>query len=563
MFLFRAWRKIKILTRFNTILLAFFAAGFSGWIADLKLKCHLPLSHQLANDDSQATSQLPHKFRGVLIKLGPVFVKFGQILSTRTDILPKEYIEELEKLQAKVPPFSFHLAKNSIEKSFHKKLEEIFAEFEPKPFASASLGQVYKAKLKTGEVVAVKVQRPGAKEQIKLDTEVLIMVAHWVDRHFEQARGLNLIGLVKEFRRWTLNELDYRKEATNCEIFSNFFKEDPNVFGPKVFWDYTSDNVLTLELVQGISLGDLVAGHKIIKHNNKQLAHVIADSFVRQFFEYGFFHADPHPGNIFVLKNGHVTFLDFGMVGFLDERLTSLASTMFVALMQKDIETLVNLLIKLEENYDDKANKRPVNAAGLRKELNQLVLQWPESGQAGKFTNLLASILDTAVKNGINVPTDLSMLAKSIITLDVVVKQLDPEFQMEKWERPMVEKILTKKLEGKNLKSAAKISAITLEELIKKLPESTAAVVERLEQGRFGMEVSGQQLVEYEKLLNANSKINTYGMLLAAVLIASALIYQVKGQPELFGLSVAQIALYGSLALIVIFLLQNINHKHN
>lgn len=559
MFLFRAWRKIKILTRFNLILLAFFSAGFSGWISYLKLQSCLPFTHQIASGGKNKSGELPRKLREVFIKLGPVFVKFGQILSTRNDILPPEYIRELEKLQTKVPPFSFSIAKKTIERALGKKLEDLFDGFQTEPFASASLGQVYEARLKSGQPVAVKVQRPGAKKQIMLDTEVLIMAAGWADKHIELARNLNLTGLVREFRRWTLNELDYRKEATNCEIFSNFFKDDSDIFGPKVYWDYTADCVLTLELIQGVSLGDLISGNQKQHQNKKRLAHIIADSFVRQFFEYGFFHADPHPGNIFILKNGHVTFLDFGMVGFLDERLTGLASTMFVALLQKDIETLVSLLIKLEENYDETTGRRPVNAAGLRKELNQLVLQWPESGQAGKFTNLLAAILDTAVKNGINVPTDLSMLAKSIITLDVVVKQLDQNFQMEKWEEPMVTKIINKKLEGKNIKSAIKTSAFVLEDLLKRLPESTASVVERLQQGRFGMEISGAQLLEYEKLINANSKINTYGLLLAAVIVASALIYQAKGQPELFGLSVAQIALYGSLLLIVKFLFQNIN----
>lgn len=561
MVIFRVWRKIQILTRFNLILWAFFGAGFSALITKAKLKNHLLFCHRLSVTEDEQQAELPKKLHKLLIKLGPVFVKFGQILSTRTDILPKEYIFELEKLQTKVPPFSYAEAKKTIEKTLKKPLAELFDDFETIPFASASLGQVYKAKLKTGEIVAVKIQRPGSKHTIQLDTEVLMMVAQWADKHFEEASGLNLTGLVREFRRWTINELDYRKEATNCEIFSNFFKEDPRVFGPKVFWNYSGENVLTLEYINGISLGEIISGREKIKYDQKKLAHIIADSFVRQFFEYGFFHADPHPGNIFVLPNGHVTFLDFGMVGFLDERLTNLASTMFVALMQKDIETLVSLLMKLEENYDDRSQKRPVNANGLRKQLNQLVLQWPDSGQAGKFTKLLAQILDTAVQNGIEVPTDLSMLGKSIVTLDIVVKQLDPNFQMEKWEEPMVEKIINRKLAGKNFMSAAKISAFVVEDLIKKLPESTAAVVQRLEQGRFGMEMSGQQLMEYEKLLNANSKINAYGTLLAAILIASALIYQVKGQPEFFGLSVAQIAMYGSLILIILFLLTNQNKK--
>src|ERR1051326_5211738 len=292
MFFLRFWRKLKILRRLNQILLAFFSAGFSVALWKMGLKRHLPATHQLKAP--KPNNELPKKLREVFIKLGPVFVKFGQILSTRSDVLPKEYIEELEKLQAKVPPFDFHAAQATIEKTLGKPLAKIFSQFDPTPFASASLGQVYKAKLFSGEIVAVKVQRPGAKEQIQLDTEILLMVANWIDKHVPETAGLNLIGLVQEFRRWTLNELDYRKEATNCEVFAGFFKEDAHIRSPKVFWDYSSDSVLTLEFVHGVSLGELVSGRKHMQVDRKKLAHYIADAFVRQFFEFGYFHADPH-----------------------------------------------------------------------------------------------------------------------------------------------------------------------------------------------------------------------------------------------------------------------------
>lgn len=568
MFIFRLWQKFKILKRFNRIILTFFGAGFSFFIYRAGLKRSLPVTHQLKNSLNEKGSDLPKKFREVLEKLGPVFVKFGQILSTRSDILPREYITELSKLQATVPPFAFEEAKITIENELGKPLPGIFEDFSALPFASASLGQVYKAKLFSGETVAVKVQRPKAKEQIKLDTAVLLMIAHWLDKNVPEAKGYNVTGLVQEFRRWTLNELDYRKEATNCEIFSNFFKHDPHIYGPQVYWQYSSASVLTLEFVEGVSLGNLISGRKTVDQDRKKIAHLIADSFVRQFFEYGYFHADPHPGNIFILKNHKILFLDFGMVGFLDEKLAGLASSMFLALIQRDIESLVSLLLQVEENYDENIdfqnNHSNARTNALRKDLNQLILQWPTSGAASNYTLLLTEMLNTAVKNGISVPTDLAMLSKAIVTLDVVVKELDPEFDIAKWEQPMVEKILTKKLDVKHLPSKVKTSVLVLEDILKKLPESTATIVGNLEKGRYGSEFSPNQLLEYERMINANSKFNTYGILLAAGLVASALIYQVKGQAEIFGLSTAQIALYGSLILIIIFFISNINkEKHS
>lgn len=562
MFIFRFIQKLRVINRFNKILLVFFRAGFSLFIYKLGLGHHVHPIYRLKNQPETQESQLPRKLREVLISLGPVFVKFGQILSTRSDILPQEYTTELSKLQATVPPFSYKEAQKIIEKNLGKPVEKIFKKFPKTSFAAASLGQVYKAQLHSGEIVAVKVQRPNAKQQIKLDTEVLLMLAHLIDKHVPDAKGYNLISVVQEFRRWTLNELDYRKEATNCEIFSEFFKNDPNVYGPKVYWEYSAESVLTLEYVDGFSLGDIIKGKKKIKVNKKELAHHIADSFIRQFFEYGYFHADPHPGNLFLIKNNHLMYLDFGMVGFLDNTLTGLGSAMFLALIQKDVENIVSILLKIEANYDEKADQKDmrdiVRVNNLRKELSVLILQWSSGSQAGQFTKLFSDMLRIGVKNGVGIPTDLVMLGKSITTLDVVVKELDKDFNMQEWEQPMVEKIMQKKLAGKNLSSQLQSKGLIVEDLIKRLPASTATVIDNLERGHFGMEINPQQLVGYERLLNANSRVNSYGTLLASVLIASALIYQVKGQPEFLGLSIAQIAFYGSLALVVLYFISNL-----
>lgn len=556
MFLFNLIQKFKVIKRFNYILIVFLGAGFGAGLKHIGFSRHIsPLRKFRAKNAVE--SELPIKMRLAFERLGPVFVKFGQILSTRSDLLPKNFTEELEKLQAKVPPFGFEDAKRTIEENFQKPLHQIFKKFEAAPFASASLGQVYRAELAGGEKVAVKVQRPKAKEQIKLDTQVLLMLAHLLDKHAPEAKKYNFISIVQEFRRWTLNELDYRKEAANCEIFSSFFKDDEHIYGPRVFWEYSSESVLTLEYIDGQPLKAVVENTAPGKYNKKLIAHRIADSFVKQFFEYGYFHADPHPGNIFILPGNKIMFLDFGMVGFLDDQLTNLGASLFMSLLQKDIENLVALLLKMETFYDENTDRKDVRDVvkvnNLRKELNELVLQWSAAGQAGQFTKLFSELLRTAVRNGINVPTNFTMLGKAVITLDVVVKQLDPEFEMTRWEQPMVEQILSRKLAGKRLKSRAQNIALTMEELLKKLPDSTATIVDNLEKGRFGMEINTDQLLQYEKLLNANSKMNNYSLLLGALLVAAALIYQAKGQPEIFNFSVPQIALYGSLILVVLY----------
>ncbi|MDE2311569.1 MAG: AarF/ABC1/UbiB kinase family protein [Patescibacteria group bacterium] len=561
MFLYRWYQKFKVIRRFNYILLVLFRAGFSAFVYQAGLKRHIPLSQRLDQKKVRVDdSVLPQRLRLTLQRLGPVFVKFGQILSTRTDLLPKAYIEELAKLQSQVEPFSYREAEKIVQKNLGRPVAQVFKSFDREPFASASLGQVYKAQLKGGETVAVKVQRPRAKQQIRLDSEVLLMLAHFVERHVPGAKDYSLVNIVREFQRWTVNELDYRKEATNCEIFANFFKDDPWIYTPKVYWDYSGDSVLCLEYVQGAGLGDVLAGRGQRGVNKKLVAHRLADSFIRQYFDFGYFHADPHPGNIFILPGNKLLFLDFGMIGLLDSQLTALASAAFLALLQRDVEKIVAILLQVEENYDERAQGKDVreliNVNGLRKEVSLVVLEWASTGKAGEFTRLFYQVVDAAIRNGIGVPVDLTLFSKSIMTLDAVAHDLDPKLKIEEWERPLVEKIILDRFRAEKIKDRTQTAALAAEELLKKLPDSTANIISNLERGRFGMELNAEQLLQYERLLNANSRFSTYGTFLAALLIAVALIYQSGTHPLQWKVAIPGWGLYLGLLLIVLFLLR-------
>lgn len=411
----------------------------------------------------------------------------------------------------------------------------------------------------------MKVQRPKVKDQIQLDTEVLLMLAHFAEKYIPAAKDYSPLEIVQEFRRWTLNEIDYRKEAANCEVFRTFFKNDVHIYGPKVFWDYSTDSVLTLEYIEGESLGKIMSGMTSEKVDKKLVAHRIGESFIRQYFEYGYFHADPHPGNLFVVKNNNLVFLDFGMVGYLDQRLTSLASGMFLALIQRDAENLVTLALQIEESYDERAENEDVQQIvkvnALRKELNELLVQWPSSDEAGRFTRLFFDVVNAAIKNGFAVPVDLIMLSKSVMTLDIVMKELDPSINLEQWEGAMVQKILKEKFKTKRVKSQIQNTSIILDDLLKTLPESTARIINNLEKAKFGKGTELKDLLEYEQLLNASHRMNNYAILIAALIIGSTLIYQVRDQPKIMGLTLSHFGLYTGLILLVLFLITNFLRK--
>jgi ubiquinone biosynthesis protein len=304
-----------------------------------------------------------------------------------------------------------------------------------------------------------------------------------------------------------------------------------------------------------VQLGDIVAKRTRKKFNSKIIAHRLADSFIRQYFDYGFFHADPHPGNIMVLKDNKLMFLDFGMVGYLDGQLTALAAGAFLAILQRDVEKIVSILVQVAQNYDERAQSRDVrdfvNINGMRKQINQIVLQWASVGKAGQFTRLFKDIVDSAIMNGVAVPVDLTLFSKSILTLDAVAHDLDPDLKIEEWEKPLVDKIVLGKFKAEAIKERAQNAALSFNELLAKLPDSTAAVINNLERGRFGMELNTDQLLQYEKLLNANSNFSTYGTFLAALVIALALVYQSGTHPIFWKFTLPGWGLYAGIGIIV------------
>ncbi|MEI6494929.1 MAG: AarF/ABC1/UbiB kinase family protein, partial [bacterium] len=380
-----------------------------------------------------------------------------------------------------------------------------------------------RAQLKTGELVAVKVQRPDLRRQIELDTAVLIVLAGLADRYLTAWRDYNLKSIIEEFRRWTLNEIDYRKEASNCEVFYNLFAKDKFIFSPKVYWDYTTTEILTLEYVDGYCLRDIIDDNlepEILKHiDKKKLAHHFGDAFIKQYFEFGFFHADPHPGNIYVVGNNKLKFLDFGMVGVLDSRLTSIAAGIFLSLLQKNSENIVHYMMELENDYNDGNDwEGKVKTGNLRREINSLVLQWSNSGRAGQFTKLYYNLVNTAVKNGVSVPVDLIMLTKSILTIDVIVEKLDNKFRLEDWEGQMVKQILDNKIKSWD-RSRLQNLLVFADNFIKDMPEAIPKIVKQLE--GLGKKNDDSGITKYAEALYWHARINSYGL----VVLAGVIIY--------------------------------------
>jgi len=282
----------------------------------------------------------PGRIRLVLEELGPSFIKLGQLMSTRADIFPSDYIEEFKKLQDQVPPTPFTKIRRVLESELKRPLDRIFDEFDSEPVAAASVGQVHVAKLFSGEKVAVKVIRPGIDKKIREDIRLMYFLANKIEKTFEVGRILGVVNLVKEFERVIFRELDMLIEAGSIEKFAFNFKDVEEIYIPKVYWDYTTKSVLVMEHIDGIKM-DQVEAIRALGIDPKEIALIGLRSFSRQLMQYGFFHADPHPANTLVMSDGRVSLVDFGITGYLDDEMMRQIANLFLGYAEHDYDMVM------------------------------------------------------------------------------------------------------------------------------------------------------------------------------------------------------------------------------
>ncbi|MEJ2254932.1 MAG: AarF/ABC1/UbiB kinase family protein [Nitrospirota bacterium] len=376
----------------------------------------------------------PFIVRETIEKLGPTFVKFGQFLSIRPDLVPPEFCEELRKLQDEVPPFSFEFARAEIEKELGHAYTEIFSEFNKAPVASASVSQVHRARLKTGEEVAVKVQRPGVREKMETDILIMLSLAALMERFIPSVRTNRPRMLVKEFSRWTDRELDFSKEGKNAIQFSYCFKDYPRIKFPKVFLRYTTEKVLVMEFIKGVNILEVPREEA----ERKAIAHLVADSMLKQIFVDGFFHGDPHPGNLFLVEGNTVAYLDFGIVGYLTRELREWSFDILYGIAERDVNRIIDSFLELCN-----VNVEEVDVPSYRREINEVLSEVYVCEIAGiPFTCTLERFLNTSLGFGIDVPRDFVIMSKALATLEGTCMSLAPEIRIAEYLEPFVEKYI-------------------------------------------------------------------------------------------------------------------------
>lgn len=472
---------------------------------------------------------LPVRFRRVLEELGPTFIKFGQVLSTRPDILPIDLCCELEALQDNVPSFDLAAAARQIENELKSPLNRIFEDFSQEPVAAASLAQVHTARLKGGEKVIVKVQRPEIEKTIQTDLEILRELAQLAEKHIEEIRPYEPVTMVEEFRQAILRELDFEREARNIARFQQQFKDDKTVYIPRYYPEFTSRRVLTMERVEGIKVSSL---DRILqaKMSPAKIAENGARAFLKQIFEYGFFHADPHPGNIMVLPDHRIAFIDFGMVGRLHPDTRSLLSDILIGLAGHDVDKIIDRLRGMGV-VDDPADLRKFEL-DIEELLDRYYVTTLFEFKLGAF---LTDIFRIVSAHRVRLPSELYLLSKAMVTLEGVAERLDPKFDMVRLTRPFARRLIrNRRSPGRMARDIMHFSEL-LYDSIRTFPRDLKTIFDKLKKGTLKVEFEHRGLENLIAGLDKLSNRIAFSVIIAAIIIGSSLIMQTDQGPHLFG----------------------------
>ena len=473
----------------------------------------------------------PVRARKVLEELGPTFIKLGQILSTRPDLIPLEFCKEFEKLQDKAPAIEYEKVKAQIENEIKQPIDKIFNNFSSQPVAAASLAEVHLAELKTGEKVVVKVQRPDIRRMITADLEILYGLAKLAEKHIKESRVYDPVGVVEEFKKTILKEIDFNVEANNIERFRRNFKDDDIVYVPEVFRDLSTAKILTIERIEGIKVSDI---EKIEESglDRKQIAINGANAVLKQIFIHGFFHADPHPGNIFVLDNNRIAFVDYGMVGRLDEETKVQFASILTAVVERDVSGVIESLIATGVVEEADVKRLSLDLEELMDRYYGIPLKELEMGQ------FLMDAINVVSQNKIKIPPSLFLLSKALITIEGVGRKLDPEFNVAIHIKPFVGKLVREKYSPKRIAKELRRFAKELYVFASSFPKDLSLIFNKIKKGNLKVEFEHKGL---ENLISQMDKVSNriaFSVIIAALIIGSSIIMQTNKGPLFLGFPV-------------------------
>ncbi|HKJ13384.1 MAG: AarF/UbiB family protein [Desulfobulbaceae bacterium] len=514
------------LGRFRSIVSVLFKYGFD----DVAERLHLP-GKILISKTRMAVQEMTtwERLRHTLEELGPTFVKFGQILSLRGDLLPAELIKELEKLQDSVAPVSFEEIMGVLQKALKKPLDQIFSLIDEEPLAAGSLAQVHRAVLKDENVpVALKIRRPDIVRTVEVDLQILEGAAPILCEHLEFARTYDFVNLVKELKRALLRELNFTLEARNMQIVSQALSGEKDVIIPEVYEDYTRFSVLTMDLIEGVKLKHLQPEDV---EEREQLAKIGIRLVVKQVLENGFFHADPHPGNFLVVNEREVCLLDWGVVGILPSETRYELVELIGAIVDKEAEKVLDVLVALTE-----ANVTEINERLLLRDILE-ILHLYHSVTVGKLDlgQLLMDLNNMLRTHHIKLPSDLALMFKAMVTVEGTARQIYPELDVIAEIEPFIKQLGVERWSPSQIWHRFTRQLRLYLKLQSSLPGAIQRILQKVEQGELNIQFKHENLGGLQKSLDNVSNRLSFSIILGSVIIGSSMIITTGVKPLIFG----------------------------
>lgn len=536
---------IRDLPRLHEITTVMVRHGFGDMMQRLGVISLLERAGQMLHlpqgEEKQAVLETPQRIRLAFEELGPTFIKLSQLLSTRVDVFPPEWITEFEKLLDSAPPVPFEKLLPTLEMALGGSPFELFKELQTEPSGSASIAQVHRATLQDGTQVVLKIRRPDIRPKIEADLRILNHIAALIELEIPETRRYQPVRIVQEFGHSLLRELDLALEARTQERFRKNFSNDPNIVIPRIYWEWTSQHLNVQQYATGIAGNDLTAVDAA-GLDRALLAKRGAEAVLRMILLDGYFHADPHPGNVFYLAGNRLVLLDFGMVGQLTDQRRNQIVDLLAALAQQDEQGMLEVLLEWTENGE-------VDEARLFRDVNELVSDYEFRALKDiHLGEMLAEIAAIMRAHSMVLPSDLTLLFKTLITLEGLGLKLDPDFHIIDHLEPFLQRVIRERYHPVTLLKRGSRGLSEVFTLLGGLPRDAARLLKEARRGRMKIDLDVKRLDHFGHQIDHSTNRLTIGLLTAALIIGSSIVMTVQAGPTLFGLP-----LFGLLGFVIAF----------
>ena len=552
----RTYRNVNRVRQIVNVLLKY---GFGKLVDQLHLNRFVPFRKRLRSFGQWPplkSPTTPERLRMAFAELGPSFIKLAQLLSSRPDLITTQFADEFKKLQDRVPPFPTSEAIKLMELETNLRINQIFSHLNEEPVAAASIAQVYHGTLLDGSDVIIKVQRPGIQEQIETDINILTIIANLMEKYIPESVFFNPTGIVEEFTKTVRKELDFIEEARNCCRFRRNFENNLDVYIPKIFGEFTTDKILVMERIDGVRIDD-IEGITKLGLDRKKLAKTGVDAYFKQVLEDGFFHADPHPGNIFAMPSGTIGFMDFGIVGKVSSELRETMANTFLALIHKDFDKLIDQYLELglvPEHVDLDIFRKEFKAdlADFLEPLYGLTLK------EINFADYMNTITHLAIKHKMKIPSDLLLVNKAMLILENLGRELDPNFDFIAAAEPYASKLVKERLRPGRLYEKLRKNVTEISDSFILLPKQMRQIIQKLLRDDIHIKMTPIGLDKFIRDMDRSSNRIAFSMIISAILLSSAIMHATGVGPKIYGMSVLGFLAFGFAFLLGIWLIISI-----